>query len=67
MIDMDPAKALNPATSVDIRNLCFGEHSYPTLYVLEDGEVRLFLLQEIDPSRVLEAMPDAAGHFRCVH
>ncbi len=54
---------------MEIKNLCFGDHVYRILETEEDGEVRLFMLAEIDLEAVLYAMPAAANatHFRNVH
>ncbi len=42
---------------MEIKNLCFGGHSYRVLELVEDDEVRLFLLTEIDMEAVLYAVP----------
>ncbi len=54
---------------MEIKNLCLGDHVYRILETEEDGEVRLFMLTEIDLEAVLYAMPAAAtaAHFRRVH
>ncbi len=55
---------------MEIKNLYFAGHSYRVLELVEDGEVRLFLLSEVDLEAVLYAMPAGVGQaaqFRAVH
>ncbi len=52
---------------MELKNLCFGGRSYQILETEEDGDVRLFLLTEIDLEQVLYAMPEAVTHLRHVH
>ncbi len=55
---------------MELKNLCFGGYTYRILETEEDGEVRLFMLTEVDLEMVLSAMPESIGqavHFRNVH
>ncbi len=55
---------------MEIKNLYFAGHSHRVLELVEDGEVRLFMLSEIDLEAVLQAMPvgvSQAAQFRAVH
>ncbi len=52
---------------MEMKTMCFGDRSYPVLQVVEDGEMRMFLLTEIDPDALMYAIPvdmSSAAHFR---